>query len=566
MASGKRLLAICVFLCCAALLLVAFTSCVQKTDEQDETTASSNQGTEPVVSASLSDYAIVYPQGTTNAQLIEAIGAFKDAVAEQFGCQLDLHDDSVRPTDGAGEYEILIGSTNRQESGTVLSSILKINDYEIRLYGKKIVITAHNPETLVLALGSLTAKIAGMTDQSEFLSTSINERYGAKYTVSDLILNGFPLGEYDVLYASDNALCRTLANELRKAVVARSGYLLSVRAADGTIPEGKHILIGNVGAAGGENTGGGSRETYSVKMESGCLVLTGTTDAAICRAADVMIASVNATVDPNPTISPRIGSFAYSPLVVMSFNLLYNQRSEERDANVIDTIRRNAPDTFGVQEATPEWISTLTEALGEDYGYVGEGKYGGNSGEYSAVFYRKDRFTLIESGTFWLSTTPNKKGSVMTGASSPRVCTYAVLELKKTGQRFLHVNTHPDHVPNTSVDGTALRLKQVQVITTFLKEHYPDLPVILTGDLNEDANKAAVQHLISFGLDNSSKVALESDTTPTYNDRVIDYAMFSHGDFRVYRYSVDTTKYSAGYDGMYASDHRAIVVQYDLLP
>ena len=128
------------------------------------------------------------------------------------------------------------------------------------------------------------------------------------------------------------------------------------------------------------------------------------------------------------------------------------------------------------------------------------------------------------------------------------------------------MNTHTDHVPDGSVDGVALRLKQVQIITAFLKEHFPDLPTILTGDLNETVNKDSVKHLIASGFDNASEVAMQGDGTPTFSDRVIDYAMFSRGDFRVYRYSVDTTKYSAGYNGQYASDHRAIVVQYDLLP
>lgn len=70
------------------------------------------------------------------------------------------------------------------------------------------------------------------------------------------------------------------------------------------------------------------------------------------------------------------------------------------------------------------------------YSYVGVGRDDGkDSGEYSALFYKTDKFNIVKSGIFWLSETPDKV-SMGWDAIYNRVCTYALFEDKVSGQLF----------------------------------------------------------------------------------------------------------------------------------
>lgn len=141
------------------------------------------------------------------------------------------------------------------------------------------------------------------------------------------------------------------------------------------------------------------------------------------------------------------------------------------------------PDTVGMQEVTVTWRKWLDEYVFNDsYASVGEPRTAG--GEANPIYYRKDKFDLVEYGTFWLSDTPDVAGSAVEGANYPRICTWAVLKDKATGVKLLHMNTHLDHNGNNdSTTGNTIRKEQIAVIIKF-SQKYKDLPMFLTGDLN----------------------------------------------------------------------------------
>ena len=62
---------------------------------------------------------------------------------------------------------------------------------------------------------------------------------------------------------------------------------------------------------------------------------------------------------------------------IMSFNVLcctkYGIKWEHRVPKVVEIIHRYAPESFGVQEATPDWMHALEKALPE-YAWVGVGR------------------------------------------------------------------------------------------------------------------------------------------------------------------------------------------------
>ena len=93
----------------------------------------------------------------------------------------------------------------------------------------------------------------------------------------------------------------------------------------------------------------------------------------------------------------------------------------------------------------------------KDYNYIGEGRNGGNSGEYSAIYFKSEKISLKEKETFWLSETPGEV-SVGWDAALERICTYGLFLDKKSGQDFWVFNTHFDHI------GSIAREKSAELI------------------------------------------------------------------------------------------------------
>ena len=169
----------------------------------------------------------------------------------------------------------------------------------------------------------------------------------------------------------------------------------------------------------------------------------------------------------------------------------------ERREDLAALVRKMDLDVFGLQEVVPEQTAFLCERLPE-YGYVGEYRNADRtSGEASPVYYRKDRFEMLKSGTFWLSETPDVPGLKGWGAACPRVCSYAILRDKRTGGKFCFANTHTDHV------SALAREKGMMLILERMKEFGEGAPIVFTGDHNcreTDAPAIAVSGVLANAL------------------------------------------------------------------
>ncbi|MBO4327188.1 MAG: endonuclease/exonuclease/phosphatase family protein, partial [Clostridia bacterium] len=146
-------------------------------------------------------------------------------------------------------------------------------------------------------------------------------------------------------------------------------------------------------------------------------------------------------------------------------------------------VDETVPDVAGMQEVTPEWRRWLDDYVFNDsYGSVGEPRSDGD--EANPVYYRKDRFELVESGTFWLSGTPDRAGSYTEGANCPRICTWVLLKDIRNGTEFAYLTTHLDHNGKNDQDtATQIRRKQIGEIIKFAGR-FEGIPVFLSGDLN----------------------------------------------------------------------------------
>jgi endonuclease/exonuclease/phosphatase family metal-dependent hydrolase len=179
----------------------------------------------------------------------------------------------------------------------------------------------------------------------------------------------------------------------------------------------------------------------------------------------------------------------------MSFNVRYGRARDGANAwpnrreIVFETIRDRAPDVVGLQEALRFQMDEIRSGV-PGYGEVGVGRDGGTKGEYSGVLYREARFDVAESGTFWLSDTPEVP-SRHWGNDCIRICTWARLVEKAPGGRgFYLFNTHLDHRSQPS------REKGARLIARRIASRARPDPVVLTGDLNAGERNPAVLYLL----------------------------------------------------------------------
>ena len=246
---------------------------------------------------------------------------------------------------------------------------------------------------------------------------------------------------------------------------------------------------------------------------------------------------------------------------IMSFNLRCVDDEEgsihNRSQIAVAIIDQYAPDSFGIQEATPKWIKILDREFSDKYARVGEGRSPIEMfTEYSAVYYRKDKYNLIDSGTIWLSETPEKKYTKSFDSKHNRIASWAVLEDKETGEKFTHINTHLDHVLEST------RVEQSKVLLTKISELEKSTKVICTGDFNT-YETAEAYSVMTASMDDTKLLAEKSDTGITFHkygtieeheDGAIDFIFTTKG------MKVDTYKIIRNtVEGMYPSDHYPIV-------
>ena len=189
-------------------------------------------------------------------------------------------------------------------------------------------------------------------------------------------------------------------------------------------------------------------------------------------------------------------------LKVMTYNIRLSLESDKenswdnRKQDALALMNYYHPDYFGVQEAVPQQMTDIKTGL-KDYDYVGVGRDDGkNQGEYSAIFYDKNKLEVLKSGTFWLSETPEKPSKGWDAAYN-RVCTYALFKLKKSGKMFYAFNVHFDHVGDIArVNSSKLILEKIRELNT------ENLPLTLTGDFNLTEETEPIK-IISKSLDNA---------------------------------------------------------------
>lgn len=239
---------------------------------------------------------------------------------------------------------------------------------------------------------------------------------------------------------------------------------------------------------------------------------------------------------------------------IMSFNMRFANTTEQNPENnwdnrkeyFISVLRKYDADIIGFQEATGRQNDFIASQAGDVYDHFEVYRTIDPdsqlypilrlSDESSSVFYRKDRFTPLETSCFWLSETP---GVLSRGwdAAAYRICTKIVFLDNATGKKFTYYNAHFDH------KGTVAREESAKLICS--KVLTKGEPAIVTGDMNIKEGSSYYDILLSGNLIDAKFVAPDSDTGRTaqeWNASVtaglpIDYILVT-ADFEVFSYKI----------------------------
>lgn len=269
-----------------------------------------------------------------------------------------------------------------------------------------------------------------------------------------------------------------------------------------------------------------------------------------------------------------------TPFNVMTFNIRmpnpndgFNYWPNRKDL-VVSMIRFHEVDLLGVQEAFRSQLDELSAGL-PGFAWTGVCRTDGTKtpkpdDEFSAIFYRTDRFELLESQTYWLSETPEKAGVKGWDAALPRIVTWAKFKDKSSGVVFYHFNTHFDHI------GQVARAKSAHLILERTQAIAGTAPVLVTGDFNAQPTDAPVRILTDTNDPLHLKDAIQLSELPHHGStgtwtnaflfpglpgHRIDY-IFLKNDVRVLKHAILSDSWS----GRLPSDHLPVWARVALTP
>lgn len=240
-------------------------------------------------------------------------------------------------------------------------------------------------------------------------------------------------------------------------------------------------------------------------------------------------------------------------MVVATFNIRNANGGDSINGNgwgqrcpyIAQLVQFHGFEIFGTQEGKYHQLQDLKAAM-PGYDYIGVGRDDGKqAGEFSAIFYKTDRFEVLKHGDFWLSPEtdhPNKGWD----AALPRICTWGKFKEKNSGFEFIYFNLHMDHI------GVQARSESAKLILQKVKEQPSHIPVILSGDFNVDQTNESYALLNNSGVmrDAYEMADLRYAPNGTFNgfhpDRMttsrIDH-IFLSDDFQVLKYGILTDTY-----------------------
>jgi endonuclease/exonuclease/phosphatase family metal-dependent hydrolase len=231
-------------------------------------------------------------------------------------------------------------------------------------------------------------------------------------------------------------------------------------------------------------------------------------------------------------------------------------RWELRRDELISYITERKPAMIGLQEVLHGQLQDILNVM-DHYQFTGVGRDDGkNNGEFSPILFDTTRITMLQSGHFWLSETPDTV-SVGWDALLPRICTYGLFECKENGQNFWFFNTHFDHI------GEQARIASAKLIQQRIMEiNASNTPFIFAGDLNSEPHDETIvflqKSMKDAYLNTTAEITFPEGTYCTFDPEYkpkkrIDYIFYKTLELEYFEHLTQKRK-----NGRWMSDHLAL--------
>ncbi|MBO5212512.1 MAG: endonuclease/exonuclease/phosphatase family protein [Clostridia bacterium] len=220
---------------------------------------------------------------------------------------------------------------------------------------------------------------------------------------------------------------------------------------------------------------------------------------------------------------------------------------DERAPRVKSVISRFDADIIGFQECTPKWLSYIEEYYSGEYEIFNKYRYAEE--ESAPLLFKKSRFECEDKGYFWFSDTPNVESRGWDELyNCYRICMWAILKDKKTGEKIQVINTHFGFGDNGQIKSVGLMRERARAV---------EYPVVMMGDFNMTPENKAYAEMTKDFFDVNAQT--KNDMRDTYHGygnghgSHIDHFFINEGFEPMDYEMLDDT-----FDGKYPSDHYGI--------
>lgn len=225
------------------------------------------------------------------------------------------------------------------------------------------------------------------------------------------------------------------------------------------------------------------------------------------------------------------------------------------------TIASRDPDVICLQECHNDQLKDFIAEFGQEYDWFHGNSYPSDYFPENAVFYRKALYQSRGCGSWHLSEKPHVCGTRGWGSECVRLVNWILLDGPDGLVRI--INTHFDHFSQLA------REKSAEMINEDAAVWDPELPQILTGDLNCDPDNQAIKILESGSWQDT--LAETDRYTLTCHEFLgrecpgefgicgkgrMDYIYLRGKASKVSSYIVDDEK-----DGVFPSDHHFVFAE-----
>ena len=246
---------------------------------------------------------------------------------------------------------------------------------------------------------------------------------------------------------------------------------------------------------------------------------------------------------------------------IVSFNLKCAKHADdnmqkEREPRIAAFLLHHRPASVGFQETEPFWRERLDTVL---TGYL---RAQPQLMTKNYIYYDPQQVSIINHGVIWLSETPDMPSQGY-GSKYFISATWAIFESLADSKRYVHINTHLDAF------NEPIREKEIAMVMeladSFRKQ---DLPVVMTGDFNSEADSVIYRTILENGWLDAKHQTKDTTMLGTFNDfgkyeppymGPIDYFFINPSKWLVKRYSV-----TVHWEGEFMTDHNVLCLEADL--